>query len=546
MDIRLRLALAASFCLLPLVPLAIRLAKLQVMEHRDLESRASEEFSRNYEEIIPRADIVDRNGKILAQSILTWSCFLDKKMIRSPENMASKLAPFLKMPINEILGRYRLASRFVRFNVRLSYEEVLALGRLRLEGLGITATQDRFYPNGMLARNVLGEASADGRGRAGLELALDPMLTGKARKFKVIRDGSGRSIYRSSETTPRQAEPVRLTIDRNIQYYAEEILRENAAQFSIKRGLIAVQDPNNGEILAMAAYPENPQNNPIVQDTFEPGSTFKVVTAAAALDEALVKTDETFFCENGAFQIAPGVVIHDHEPQGDLTLSGILENSSNIGIAKVADRLGAMRFYRYARSFGFASKTGIRLPGETSGEMRPLSDMSKVGLAASSYGYGIGVSPLQLLGAYSAIANGGTLWEPSLVKEEGSQPVRVRRVATPSTMATLADILERVVERGTGMLAQIPGYRAAGKTGTARRIDPLTHKYSTSRYNASFAGFLPAARPQWTILVIIEDPKGQYYGAQVAAPVFAKLGRQLLALNGVRPDAPSAARLARR
>ena len=236
--------------------------------------------------------------------------------------------------------------------------------------------------------------------------------------------------------------------------------------------------------------------------------------------------------------MAEGTVIHDHEPQGTLTLAGIIERSSNIGIAKIAEKLGAARCYRYTRAFGFASKTGISLPGETAGELRPLSDMTRVGLAASSYGYGVAVSALQMLGAYSAIANGGTLYQPTLVKD-GRKPARVRRVAEPRTIERLARMLEGVVERGTGAMARIPGYRVAGKTGTARKLDSYTKRYSTTQYNASFVGFLPASNPRWTILVVIEDPKGQYYGAQVAAPVFAKIGRQLLALNGVPPDAPT-------
>ncbi|MBI4375081.1 MAG: penicillin-binding protein 2, partial [Elusimicrobia bacterium] len=277
-------------------------------------------------------------------------------------------------------------------------------------------------------------------------------------------------------------------------------------------------------------------HNPIVQDSFEPGSTFKIVTMAAALEEGVVRPNDTFHCEDGSYSLAPGVIIHDHEPDGTLTVAGILERSSNIGIVKIAERLGAAGFYRYSRAFGFASRSGITLPGESPGELRPLSDLTRVGLAASSYGYGVSATPLQLASAYSAIANGGTLWEPLLLRD-GRKPSRVRRVARPETMRILAELLAGVVERGTGIQAQIPGYRVAGKTGTARRLDPVTRKYSTTSYNASFVGFLPVERPLWTIAVLIEAPKGQYYGAQVAAPVFAKLGRQLLTLRGIAPEA---------
>ncbi|MBI5629572.1 MAG: penicillin-binding protein 2 [Elusimicrobia bacterium] len=532
MDTRLRLNIAACLALLPLLPLSLRLAHLQIMQHQSLESMARGEFNRSSVEILPRSDILDRNGNILAQSVLVWSCFLDKKMIKKPAALAARLAPLIGMPESEILNQYKLQVRFVRLSDRLSFDQASAVTAARIEGVGLSSKQERFYPNGGLARSLLGQVNSEGYGLSGIELSLNEKLLGKARKFKIIRDGSGRTIHKETEQDPAPPEPLSLTIDRNIQFYAEQALQEAAEQFSIKSGVVAVQDPNNGEILAMAAYPENPLRNSLVQDSYEPGSTFKIVAAAAALEEEVVNLDETFFCENGSYQIAPGVVIHDHEPAGSLSLAQILEKSSNIGMAKVAARLGAVRFYRYVRAFGFSNKTGVSLPGETGGMMKPLPSLGHpVNLATASYGYGIGVSPLQMLDAYSAVANGGTLWEPLLVKN--SKPSRVRRLASPKTMETLSRMLETIVRQGTGVTAQIPGYRVAGKTGTARKLDPETKKYSMTQYNASFVGFLPAGKPSWTVLVVIEDPKGLYYGAQVAAPVFAKLGKRLLALKGI-------------
>ncbi|MDD5629908.1 MAG: penicillin-binding transpeptidase domain-containing protein, partial [Elusimicrobia bacterium] len=290
----------------------------------------------------------------------------------------------------------------------------------------------------------------------------------------------------------------------------------------------------------------DPLRNVAVQDTYEPGSTFKTVTAAVALNESLVKESDTFFCENGSYEVSPGVFIHDHEPAGTLNLQGILERSSNVGAAKVVERVGAMRFYRYSRAFGFDIKTGVSLPGETAGDMKPLAGLTRVVLAASSYGYGIGVSALQMANAYNAIAGGGALNEPAVVCDDGSpaegraapcrRPVRVRRVVSEATARVLTRMLEAVVENGTGTTARIPGYRVAGKTGTARKLDRRTGKYSTSAYLASFVGFLPVSRPRWTILVVVDEPKGQYYGAQVSAPVFAQLGSRLLSMAGVPPD----------
>lgn len=535
MDTRLRLAIAASIALLPTLPLAVQLARFQVMEHRSLDTKASNEFNRSLEEVVPRADILDRNGKILAQSLQVWSAFLDKNMDVDCAVVGARVGPILHVLPLELSRRCKAPGRFMTLSKTLSYEQSQALAAARVEGVGIAPSQERFYPNGTLARGLLGQLSADGRGAAGVELAFESRLAGKPRRLKIIRDGAGRTIYKSLELDSPAPAPLKLTIDRNIQYTAEEALQDAADQYKMAAGFAVVQDPNNGEILAMASYPSNPLKNPLIQDTYEPGSTFKMITAAAALEEGAVKESDTFFCENGVYEISPGVVIHDHEPLGTANLASILEHSSNIGAAKVVERLGALRFYRYARAFGFANKSGVDLPGETAGEMKPLSDMTKVALATAGYGYGIGVSPLQMVDAYSAIASGGTLWEPELLKD-GRKPVRVRRVVSEETARTLTAMLENVVEKGTGVPARIPGYRIAGKTGTARQLDLLTHTYSNSRYNASFAGFLPASRPRWSILIVISDPKGQYYGAQVAAPVFAKLGRRLLTAAAVLPD----------
>jgi cell division protein FtsI (penicillin-binding protein 3) len=319
---------------------------------------------------------------------------------------------------------------------------------------------------------------------------------------------------------------------------AEEALRDAAARAAFKSGFAAVQDPRTGEILAMASWPPSPLKNSMIQDAYEPGSVFKIVTALSALDDGLVRPDETFFGEHGRYEIAPGSFITDHEPEGDMTLAQILAKSSNIGISKVVERVGAQRFYRMCRALGFGAKTGLPLPGETAGELKPLSDLTKIGLASSSYGYNLQVSAVQTLSAYSAIANGGTLWEPKLVLD-GKPPVKVRRIAAEGAVRALSQMLEGVVDGGTGESARIPGYRVAGKTGTAHKVDPLTHKYSATAYTASFVGYLPASAPRWTILVVLNEPKGAYYGALTAAPIFSQIGKRLLVLEGVSPDQPA-------
>jgi len=538
MDLGLRLTAAATAVLLPVLPLGLRLADLQVLRHGALKSRAAGEFDRVAEEAAPRADILDREGRVLARSVPNWSCFVDKAMVKDPAAFGAQLAPLLGVRASEIARKAAEPGRFAWLKTGLSSEAADEIRAARVDGAGLAPAQQRVYPNGDLARGVLGLVGAESRGLAGLEFALEKRLRGTPRRLEVMRDGAGRTIYKSVSDGGLTPEPVRLTLDRSVQYLAEEALREGGERRAFKSGIIAVQDPRDGEILAMASWPPTPLNDPLVQDAFEPGSTFKVVTALSALDERLVRPDETFFGERGRWEVAPRVVITDHEGQGNMTLAQILEKSSNIGIAKVVDRVGAARFLRMCRTLGFGAKTGVPLPGETAGEVKTVPELTKVSLAAASYGYGVQASPLQVLGAYSAIANGGTLWEPKLVLD-GQAPVRVRRIASEAAVLELREILEGVAERGTATNAKIPGYRVAGKTGTARRIDPLTRKYSTSAYNASFVGFLPASAPRWTILVVLNEPKGAYYGGLTAAPIFAALGRRLLALEAIPPDAPA-------
>jgi len=538
MDLGLRLSVVSALSLLPAGALGLRLGHLQILRHGALESRASGEFSRVTQEAAPRADILDRNGRVLARSVPAWSCFVDKAMVKDADAFASKLAPVLRLPAAELARKTRSAGRFSWLKTKMDAPEVEALKRAKVDGVGIAPIQERVYPNGELARGVLGLVGSEGRGLSGAEMTLEKRLRGAPRRFQLIRDGAGHAIYQSVSDDGPSPEPVRLTLDRNVQYLAEEALRTGAEKHSFKSGYLAVQDPRTGEILAMAAWPSNPLKNPLVQDAYEPGSTFKIVAALSAVDDGLVKPQDTFDGEQGKWQVTPGVTITDHEGQGLMTLAQILERSSNIGIAKVVDRVGAARFYRMSRAFGFGVKTGVALPGETAGELKPLSDLTKVGLAASSYGYGLAVSPLQVLSAYSALANGGTLLEPKILLDD-KPAAKVRRVAGASAIAEIAGMLEGVVERGTATGARIPGYRVAGKTGTARKIDPLTRKYSTSSYVASFVGFLPASEPRWTILVILHEPQGAYYGGLTAAPIFSQLGRRLLTLESVAPDKPA-------
>ncbi|MEK9146297.1 MAG: penicillin-binding protein 2, partial [Elusimicrobiota bacterium] len=384
---------------------------------------------------------------------------------------------------------------------------------------------------------------------AGLELTFNSKLRGRSRKIRLTRDGSGRTMPADpvSEEEEAPAE-LRLTLDRSAQYFAEAELREAVLRHKAKKGIVLVQEPRSGDLLAAAVYPPDPTRNAALQDVFEPGSTFKIVAAAAVLEKGIFAPTDTVDCEGGRWALTPSVLLKDHEPEGVITLAEIIERSSNIGTAKLALRLGPKDFHRHCRTFGFGYKTGLPLPGESAGLLPALSALNTVRLANAGFGQGVAVTAIQLISAFSALANGGSLMEPRLILavagEPAPGPVKLRRVASEKTVSQLGSILEGVVLRGTGQSARLAGYRAAGKTGTAQKIDPATGRYSASDYLSSFIGYAPLPDPRFTILVAIDSPRVGYYGSEVAAPVFAKLARSLLALGAVPPDQPLALRVA--
>ncbi|MFH2202193.1 MAG: penicillin-binding protein 2 [Elusimicrobiota bacterium] len=544
-----RLRLCLLLCAFPLLPISIRLVHLQILQHKDMSSRVRSSTARHLIEIIPRGRILDREGRVLAQSLPAWSCFIDLKAFSESTEKAgpriARLAQALGMDAGRIAAKMKSTRRTVWLKRKLSYDESARLKALKMRSLGIVADEKRFYPNEDLARSLLGAVSADGRGSAGLEFAFDRKLSGRAMRWQLTRDGSGRAILDEPEQQQVRPPDLRLTIDRNLQFIAEAALAETVQQYKAKSGSVLIQDPRNGEILAMAVYPSDPYHNSAVQDIYEPGSTYKVVTAAAAVESGEVQKDERIDCENGKWQLTEEIRIKDHEKLGRLTLREIIQYSSNIGSAKIGLRLGSVRMDRYSRLFGFGYKTGIPLPAENKGLMMPAKRANQVRLANVSFGQGVAVTPLQLVTAYSAIANGGTLLEPQIIHsgEAARGNVVVRRVVKTETARALQAMLEGVVESGTGVSAQIPGYRIAGKTGTAQKVDPKTKLYSETDYVSSFAGYVPAEDPRYTLLVVIDSPQKEHYGSIVAAPLFKKIVRSILALHGIEPVRPLPLRL---
>jgi len=541
-----RLHLALFLCLAPLVPIVARLFYLQTVRSDALSERVAHSTERSALVIVPRGRILDRNGRILAQSLPAWSGFLDLKVLpedaRTRNETIARIVETLSLDARELKSRMNTTRRTIWLKRKMTLDEVQRLKALSIPAVGVHADERRYYPNEGLARSLLGFVRSDGGGLAGIEYEFNRALIGKAIEVQLTRDGAGRPIAGSAETDRRPPADLILSIDRTVQFFAEEALDEGMRKTRAGSGIVIVQDPATGEILALAERPNDPKRTASVQDVFEPGSTFKIVTAAAALEEGAVKPEELINCENGLWQLSPRVTIKDHEKKKMLTLTEIIQHSSNIGTAKLGLRLGPQRFVEYCRRFGFGYKTGAPLPGESAGILPPVKGMREVKLANAAFGQGIAVTALQLIGAFSAIANGGTLMEPRLVLRssgEADRPaVSLRPIAHPATVAKLRRMLELVVESGTGLPAAVAGYSAAGKTGTAEKVDPQTRRYSTTDYIASFVGYIPARKPRFTILVLIDSPRVGEYGSEVAAPIFADIARKLLAHFAVAPDRP--------
>jgi cell division protein FtsI (penicillin-binding protein 3) len=401
---------------------------------------------------------------------------------------------------------------------------------------------------------VIGFSGMDGQGLEGLERRYDSHLHGEKRVTVLQRDALGRTVFPKglAEQAPTPGHALTLTVDEVIQYIAEKELEEAVAHTRAKSGTIIVMEPRSGSVLALAVSPRFDPNvvtaltpdrwrNRALTDTYEPGSTMKVVVAAAALEENVMSPDSMVFGENGRMVIA-NTTIHDHEKQGWMTFSEVIQKSSNIGAAKAGMALGEQRLYRYLQAFGFGQRTEIDLPGEVNGLLKAPKDWGRRSLASISMGQEVGVTPLQMVSAMATLANGGVMMKPYIVSEIRDEKGRLlkevlpqvkRRVVSPDTARLMTTMLEGVVTNGTGAKGAIPGFRVAGKTGTAQKIDPRTGAYSSTQFIGSFVGYVPAESPRLAMIVILDEPQGEAWGGAVAAPVFQRVGEQVLNYLGV-------------
>jgi len=557
------LAVAGLFAGL-LTLIVARAFDLTVLRGADLARLAALQHRAHIELMPHRGPIVDRNGDALALSLDVPSIYLRPRDFGGQAGRLPALAAALHLPLKVLRAKTAGPQPFVWLKRQATPREAEAVEELALPGVYTVAEGRRFYPHNGLGAHVLGFVGVDSQGLEGIERRLDRVIRGQPRDLEADRDARGRAMFTGGvATAPDEGSRVELTIDAGIQDVTERALAAGVADARAAGGAAIVLDPSTGEVMALANVPSFDPNQPgavrdrkwrdrvrnrAITDPYEPGSTFKAILAAAAIEEGVVRPTDMLFCENGRYRVGRWTV-HDAHRHGWLSFAQVIQYSSNIGASKVAERLGAERYYRYLTAFGFGMRTGIELPGETPGIMRPVESWARIDLATHSFGQGVSVTPVQMAAAFAAIANGGALVRPFLVRRVldpagnvtlENRPVVVRRVVSPRTAATVTALLRRAVEEkgGTGERARLDDFPVAGKTGTAQKVNPQTGGYSSKRIG-SFVGFAPADRPRVVILVLIDEPETSSYGGVVAAPVFRVIAATVLKRLRVESAAPA-------
>lgn len=552
-----RIALLVGVFALWAGAIGARLYDLQVARHDEFARRAERQQQRVIELDPPRGTVFDARGRELAVSVEVESAFAVPREIGDARATAAALARVLGGDATRLerqLGRDR---EFVWVARKLDPPKARAVRELALPGVYFLEESKRYYPLRETAAQVLGYVGTDNQGLAGLEARYDAVVAGRAGRRTVLRDAKAGMALPPDlpAAAPEPGQDLVLTLDAALQGIAERELAAVVTERRALSGSVVLMDPESGALLALASYPTFDPNQFAgagpeswrlrpVADAYEPGSTFKVITAAAALELGLVRPDEPIDCEMGAITLA-GVRIADHKPFGTLAFRDVIAKSSNVGTIKTALRVSNREYYDTIRAFGFGRPTGIDLPGESPGLLMPVERWPGLAKAYISFGQGISVTPLQLAVAFAAVANGGRLVEPYVVERIGAgaearhphpEPVVRGRPVSARTIATLRALLEGVtIEGGTGRAAAVAGYRVAGKTGTSQKAVP-GRGYLTNEHIASFAGYAPAARPRLVGVVVVDAPRGPYHGGEVAAPIFAAITREALLYLNVLPE----------
>ena len=544
-------ALIAAFALL-----AVRLIFVQMGAAKPLSNIASNQYRLAVSLLPKRGIIYDRNHKELAITINLTSVFAEPFNVKDKEFASQKLASVLGASRQDIYKKLSQEKGFAWLARKVSPDIARAAKALNIKGIDFINEPQRVYPNGVMASHILGFTDTDNNGLEGLEMRFDKHLKGVQGYRYAIRDAKQREVpaYEYKEIQPIDGDNVVLTIDNMIQSIAEKGLEDGYEKFHAKGACIIVMDPFTGDILALASRPGYDPNNAkasppdfrrnrAICDYFEPGSSFKIITASSLLEEKAVTPDDKFYCENGEYKWC-GHTYHDHTSHGWLAFRDVIKYSSNIGTMKAAQKLGPDRLYKYIKKFGFGEKTGIELPGEINGVTTRPSTWSKLSLCSISMGQEVTVTALQLSRAMAVLANGGNLVTPRIVetiedrtghaikKFETKKP---QRIISEETANQMRNILRGVVDSGTAELAEVDGYFPAGKTGTGQKLEP-NGAYSHSKFTASFIGFVPYDNPRLVIAVIMDEPRPIYYGGVVCAPVFKKVATQLMSYYKIWPE----------
>ncbi len=548
-----RLLLLAFLWCFGFALIVVRLVKVQVSEHDYYQKTAKSYIE--YHRSLPaqRGTITDRNGELLAVDLMHYSLAVKPRLIKDKQSVAKSIAKVLKLSANEIYRKINKNKSFVSVKHRLNPDEAAQLRALKIKGLILDKGFNRAYPYAEVGAHILGYCDFDNAAKAGLEMQYNKVLTGKPGSSIFMRDALGNYFpdldFPMSE--PQNGMNIETTIDVVYQGILEEEIKKAVLTNKAINGSAVLMNPRTGEILGMANYPQYDPNqynkvkmrdfrNCAISDLYEPGSTFKMVSLALCLDQLKLDMDnELVFCENGRYKLARKTV-RDHQKFAYLTARRVFEQSSNIGVIKLSQKFDAPVFYRYARDFGFGQKTGIDLPAEEAGILHKPSEFSRYSVSYMSIGYEVAVTPLQIANAYAAIANGGTLMKPYVVRrvsdESGrtvheNKPQAIRQVISEATARQMKDVLLGVVENGTGRSARVSGVTIGGKTGTAQKINKTTNSYTSESHIASFAGFFPVENPKFVLLVMVNNPRnGKYYGSQVAAPAFRTIAQRIVGL----------------
>jgi cell division protein FtsI (penicillin-binding protein 3) len=535
-----------------------RLGYLQLFRYSEYLAKAQRQQLRVRETTPKRGSIFDRNGHELAVSLPVDYCFADSSEINDNDMVAELLSRVLNVAPEEIGAKLAEPHPFPVLARKLTPEIAARIEALNLRGIYVQKEPERVYPQRSLASQVIGYVNVDQQGQGGIEYELDKVIKGKPGRTLVTKDARRRGVDRS-EVAAQPGSSVTLTIDENIQYIAEKELAAAMSDTQAKSGSIVIEDPNSGELLAVANWPTFDSNEPsafeddvrmnrAVAAAYEPGSTFKVITLASAFENGVASPSDLVDCQNGSITVA-GRLIHDWHPFGTLSVAQVLAHSSDVGSIKVALRAGASNLYQTARKFGIGELTGIDLPGENRGLFRTLDHWTASSIGSIAIGQEVSVTPVQTTTFVSAIANGGLIFRPHIVKSIGSGPANAfekisdsepapRRAIDSGVAATLRELMAGVVLEGTGKPAALNGWTDAGKSGTAQKIDPATGRYSPDKYVTSFVGFAPVSDPVVTIIVVLDSPVGAHHGGEVAGPVFRRVAEQVLQYLDTPHDIP--------